>query len=54
MLTTLFKVLGDVARSPIQFAHIHHGEGLRSIGVDMCKKQAGGKFIFSICLVGTE
>ena len=44
MFTELFRVLGDVARSPVQFAHIHHGNGLRTISCDMCKKQAGGTF----------
>lgn len=37
----LFRVLGEVARKPVSFAHIHTF-GIRSISVDMCSKQAGG------------
>jgi hypothetical protein len=47
MFELVFKVLGDAARSSIQFAHIH-GAGLRTATVDMCKKQAGGKYTLYI------
>ena len=50
MFQLVFKVLGDTARSSIQFAHIH-GTGLRTATVDMCKKQAGGEYVFCICFV---
>ena len=40
----VFQVLGDTARKPVQFAHIH-GTGLRTITVNMCKKQAGGLYM---------
>ena len=50
MFELVFKVLGDAARSSIQFAHIH-GTGLRTATVDMCKKQAGGMYTGRICYV---
>ena len=43
----VFKVLGNAARSPIQFAHIY-GTGLRTATVDMYKKQASGRYTLSI------
>ena len=46
----MFKVLGNTAQSSIQFTHIY-GTGLYIATVNMCKKQAGGKYIFSICFV---
>jgi hypothetical protein len=46
----VFKVLGNTARSFIQFAHIY-GTGLRTAIVNICKKQAGGKYTLSIRLV---
>ena len=49
MFQLVFKVLGDTARSSIQFAHIH-GTGLRTATVDMCKKQAGGEYMLCICI----
>ena len=42
MFKLIFQTLQDVARQPIHFAHIHQ-EGLRTVTVDMCKKQAPGK-----------
>ena len=45
----VFKVLGDTARLSIQFAYIY-GTGLRTIIVDIYKKQAGGKCTLCICL----
>ncbi len=48
MFSQIFLVLEDVARSPIRFPHIHGGEqGLRTVTIDMCNKQAGG--MLSIC-----
>ncbi|OJD12483.1 hypothetical protein ACJ73_09344, partial [Blastomyces percursus] len=41
MFISLFKLLGQVARTTIQFSHIH-GDGLQTVTVDMCKKQAPG------------
>jgi hypothetical protein len=44
MFHHIFKVLGEVGRCPVRFPHIHGGEqGIRTITVDMCKKQAPGK-----------
>jgi len=44
MFIQMFPILEDVARSPIRFPHIHGGEqGLRTVTIDMCKKQAPGK-----------
>ena len=37
MFQLVFQVLGDTARTPVKFAHIH-GTGLRITTVDMCKK----------------
>ncbi len=43
MFTEIFQILEDVARSPVQFPHIHGGEeGIRTVTVDMCKKQGPG------------
>jgi hypothetical protein len=40
----LFQMLGNTARSPIRFHHIHGGnESIHTITVDMCQKQAPGK-----------
>ena len=47
MFKLVFKVLGDAAQSSIQFAHIHR-TGLCTATVDMCKKQAGGKYTLCI------
>ncbi|KAB8228235.1 uncharacterized protein BDW43DRAFT_304052 [Aspergillus alliaceus] len=49
MFSKIFKILGDVARSPVHFAHISPGEEneIRTITVDMCRKQAGGRFNIS-------
>ena len=47
MFELVFKVLGDAAQSPIQFVYIH-GTGLRTATVNMCKKQAGGRYMLSI------
>jgi hypothetical protein len=45
----LFRVLGEVARQPVSFAHIHRF-GIQSISVDMCSKQAGGMLLlYSAC-----
>ena len=44
MLSKLFQILGDVGRSPIKFPYIHGGEeGILTVTVDMCKKQAPGR-----------
>ncbi len=44
MFSEIFQILGDVARSPVRFPHIHGGEqGIRTITIDMCKKQAPGR-----------
>ncbi len=44
MFSEIFQILGDVARSPVRFPHIHGGEqGIRTITIDMCKKQALGR-----------
>lgn len=50
MFKKMFLMLGNVAREPVTFQHIHGTEnGIRAITVDMCKKQAPGKFMQSIC-----
>ena len=43
MFTLMFEVLQNVARRPIHFAHITGIEGLRTVTLDMCKKQAPGQ-----------
>jgi hypothetical protein len=44
----LFRTLGNVGRKPVSFAYMLGGEdaaeGIRTVTVDMCKKQAAGKF----------
>jgi hypothetical protein len=43
MFSEIFQILEDVSRSPVQFPHIHGGEqGIRTVTVDMCKKQGPG------------
>ena len=49
MFQLVFKVLGNAAQLSIQFIHIH-GTGLRTVTVNICKKQAGGKYIIYICI----
>ncbi len=44
MFSQIFPILEDVARSSIRFPYIHGGEqGLRTVTIDMCKKQASGR-----------
>jgi len=43
MFTETFRVLKEVSRSSIKFAHITPGQGLRTITADMDMKQAPGK-----------
>jgi hypothetical protein len=49
MFQLVFKVLGNTAYLSIQFVHIY-GTRLRTAIVNMCKKQAGGKYTLSIRL----
>ncbi|RKF71472.1 hypothetical protein GcM3_101022 [Golovinomyces cichoracearum] len=45
MFKEIFRVLDDVGRFSVQVGHIHHTEdALRTVTVDMCNKQASGKF----------
>ncbi len=48
----IFKILGDVGRKPIRWAYQlgrdNSCEGIRTVTVDMCKKQAPGTLF--ICL----
>jgi hypothetical protein len=45
MFSKIFKMLGDVASSPIRWPHIQGGENeILTITIDMCKKQAPGKY----------
>jgi hypothetical protein len=51
MFSKIFQVLGDVARHPVKFPHIHGGEeGIRVATVDMCKKQAPGRHLLCVRL----
>ena len=53
MFASIFKVLSEVARQQVIFAHIDQTDyGLRTITLDMCKKQAGGKL--AICFTCTK
>jgi hypothetical protein len=46
MFHHIFRVLGEVARCPVQFPYIHRTQqGIRTVTVDMCKKQAPGKIL---------
>jgi hypothetical protein len=48
----LFTTLADAGRFIVHFPHIHQtSTGLRTIGLDMCKKQAGGEYMLDICSV---
>jgi len=42
----IFQILGDVGRKPIRWAYQQgggdHSDGIRTVTVDMCKKQAPG------------
>lgn len=43
MFSQIFQILEDVGRCPVRFPHIHEGEeGIRTITLDMCMKQAPG------------
>lgn len=47
-----FKILEDVSGETVRFSYMTRPEtrwGLKTIGLDMCGKQAGGKHILSIC-----
>lgn len=44
MFKRIFNVLTNVGRKTIAFRHISGGDdGLQTVTMDMCKKQAGGK-----------
>lgn len=44
MFTAVFETLSNVSRGGVVFAHIDQtNRGLRTITLDMCRKQAGGK-----------
>ena len=49
----LFKVLGDVARKPVTWAYDHGNNdnlpGIRTVTLDMCKKQAADIYLFELC-----
>ena len=39
----VFETLGEAGRGFVYFPYIHFTDtGIRTIGLDMCKKQAGG------------
>lgn len=42
LFSRFFAAIADVTRQPIRFAYLHHGQGIRTITVDMCNKQAAG------------
>jgi hypothetical protein len=50
----LFKMLGDTARHEVQWAYLYglskDMTGIRTVTVDMCRKQAPGKHIPTISL----
>jgi hypothetical protein len=46
----LFSLVEEACREKMQFWHIHKTErSVRTIGVDMCNKQAGGMYMLCIC-----
>jgi hypothetical protein len=48
----LFSTLANAGRFIVHFPHIHQTPtGLRTIGIDMCRKQAGGEYMMCICCV---
>lgn len=51
----IFSTIANAGRFVIQFPYIHNTNfGIRTIGVDMCKKQAGGKHTLSIYTIYTN
>jgi hypothetical protein len=47
---TIVDTLSEAGRGLIHFPYLHFTEsGIRTIGLDMCKKQAGGMHTRSIC-----
>ena len=43
MFEEVFRVLGEVSREPVRWAYLDStSTGIRTVGVDMCKKQAPG------------
>jgi hypothetical protein len=46
----IFDTLREAGRGLIYFPHIHFTDnGIRTIGLDMCKKQASGEYMLCIC-----
>ena len=50
----LFDIIKDTAREPVQFSYLTRTDGLRTITVDMCAKQAGGTYMYCICRAYTR
>lgn len=51
LFTRIFEVLANASRQTLRFCYLHHtNRGIRSIGLDMCMKQAGGKYMYHICI----
>jgi hypothetical protein len=47
LFTWIFKVLETTSQTVIKFPYIYNVDrGIRTIGLDMCKKQAGGMYIY--------
>jgi hypothetical protein len=41
----VFRQIANAGQILVHFSYLHHTErGVKTIGVDMCKKQAGGEF----------
>jgi hypothetical protein len=41
----LFPLIEEASGTPVRWQHIH-GSGIEAVLVDMCHKQASGKFLF--------
>jgi hypothetical protein len=51
----IFKVFENTAQQTVNWPYMSSSnQGIRTIGLDMCKKQAGGKCILCICCPYTE
>jgi hypothetical protein len=50
LFTQIIKVLGNAAQQTIKWPYLSGSDqGIRTVGLDMCKKQAGGKYMLCIC-----
>jgi hypothetical protein len=50
MFQMIFKQIANAGRILVHWSYLHNTlNGIKTIGLDMCKKQAGGKYMSGIC-----